>query len=417
MWFFLLLSLAAATQYEAAATQYQTEATQYQVATTQYQVDVYNIDGDFHYIGNPGFKELHFAYDRPEILSGDVIEVEVEGTHEEHVYVRDFIKLENDFPSRTTTLNTIVAILKVGDQAPSIDYTEFSDLWYKNMTDYVKNCTWNKVKFGENLVLDFTDRPMPATGTSAYSKLIYDTTKQCGFLEMYAFQEWAQKIYEETYGPISKFQRRIVLLPENNCPWYGTGSQGCQGEYCYVWVRGDRSRFLNTFFHEIGHTMNLQHSSTSSWEYGDCSCAMGCASLYGCYNAPAAIRGGWAALAANVTNVKQNRWYNYTIHPMQFSHKNTVRFDVTWTNETTARFYLSWKKKIGYDFAIAEDLTDRLLVHFSQADSETDYYRSYLVANLKEGESYVDAVRAVTVRFNSIDKAKTRMKVSFKWSV
>ena len=54
------------------------------------------------------------------------------------------------------------------------------------------------------------------------------------------------------------------------------GSQGCFGKKCYVWVRGDRGYYLSTFFHELGHTLNLQHSSTDKWEYGDCSCAMGC---------------------------------------------------------------------------------------------------------------------------------------------
>ena len=39
---------------------------------------------------------------------------------------------------------------------------------------------------------------------------------------------------------INKYRRRIVVLPLLNCPWYGTGNQGCNGPYCYVWVRSDR---------------------------------------------------------------------------------------------------------------------------------------------------------------------------------
>eukprot|EP00955_Chlamydomonas_euryale_P068011 359990-Chlamydomonas_euryale.AAC.9 len=37
-----------------------------------------------------------------------------------------------------------------------------------------------------------------------------------------------------------------------------------------------RVRFLNTFFHEIGHTLYANHASTLTWEYGDCSDPMGC---------------------------------------------------------------------------------------------------------------------------------------------
>ena len=29
-------------------------------------------------------------------------------------------------------------------------------------------------------------------------------------------------------------------MPDNNCGFYGAGSQGCLGPYCYTWIRGDR---------------------------------------------------------------------------------------------------------------------------------------------------------------------------------
>lgn len=39
---------------------------------------------------------------------------------------------------------------------------------------------------------------------------------------------------------INKFTRRMVLVPSMLCAWYGTGNQGCNGPYCYVWIRSDR---------------------------------------------------------------------------------------------------------------------------------------------------------------------------------
>jgi hypothetical protein len=96
-----------------------------------------------------------------------------------------------------------------------------------------------------NSVFDFTapQYAMPAAGTTVYSGLPYNTTLECGAIEPYAMQEWVEFLYSQMTGSnstISKYQRRIVLMPFNNCNAYGFGSQGCVGAYCYAWIRGDR---------------------------------------------------------------------------------------------------------------------------------------------------------------------------------
>lgn len=40
---------------------------------------------------------------------------------------------------------------------------------------------------------------MPAAGRSIYSNLPYDTKSKCGFMELYALQEWAQ--FQYSVGP------------------------------------------------------------------------------------------------------------------------------------------------------------------------------------------------------------------------
>ena len=97
--------------------------------------------------------------------------------------------------------------------------------------------------YGFNDVFDFTATPMPATGKTIYTKLAYNTGTSCGFFELYAYQEWAKFLYSQLVGSnttINQYQRRIVLMPNNNCQFYGSGSQGCLGSYCYTWIRGDR---------------------------------------------------------------------------------------------------------------------------------------------------------------------------------
>ena len=92
-------------------------------------------------------------------------------------------------------------------------------------------------------MIDLTAIPMPASGKTPYSRMAYNTTTTCGFMELYAYQEWAALQYSILTGSnssISKFPRRLVIMPNNNCKFYGSGSQGCMGPYCYVWIRGDR---------------------------------------------------------------------------------------------------------------------------------------------------------------------------------
>ena len=98
--------------------------------------------------------------------------------------------------------------------------------------------------YGNNSVINFMNVPMPPAGNTVYSRMLYNTTANCGYNELFAMQEWAAfqySIMTRSNASISKFQRRIVIMPNNNCQFYGAGSQGCLGPFCYVWIRGDRS--------------------------------------------------------------------------------------------------------------------------------------------------------------------------------
>ena len=88
-----------------------------------------------------------------------------------------------------------------------------------------------------------------------------------------------------------------------------------------------RGTYLNSFFHEIGHTLTAQHSGTTAWEYGDCSSVMGCTSFRGCMDAPNAIALGWATPLAShfSSNVTAGVWYPYSIPTFEMTDANTVR--------------------------------------------------------------------------------------------
>mmetsp|Transcript_11015 Transcript_11015/g.23763 ORF Transcript_11015/g.23763 Transcript_11015/m.23763 type:complete len:852 (+) Transcript_11015:286-2841(+) len=316
-------------------------------------------------------------------------------------------------------LSTIVFVLNVGGAVPPFNAATIRSYWLnqfnakgasntETMENYFKNCSYSKMQLSSNAgdwneVVDLSAYPMPVIGRTAISNLPYDTTNNCNFFEMYAYQEWAQQKYGEIYrdtSRINNFVRRIVVMPVNNCPWYGTGSQGCFGKYCYIWVRGDRANFMNTYMHELGHTINLQHSSTYNWEYGDCSCVMGCQSQNGCFNAPTSIRAGWSRpidsyWAANFT---AGRWYRWTLPAVEFNDVNTIRIFPNWTTPSWSgsslpAYYLSFRRSVGFNSAMLDQYDRKLNIHVYNGSDIYDFWRPVLLGNNGGGSGMVNGTR------------------------
>ncbi|GAX78725.1 hypothetical protein CEUSTIGMA_g6163.t1 [Chlamydomonas eustigma] len=307
------------------------------------------------------------------------------------------------------TLSSIVFLINIAGAIPPMTASAFNQTWFNSntpggcasctttMENYVSTCSYNKVSIsntlGNNTVIDFTapQYAMPASGRTVYSGLPYNTTLQCGAIEPYAMQEWAQFLYSKLTGSnltISKYQRRIVVMSFNNCNAYGFGSQGCVGAYCYSWIRGDRVNFLNTFFHELSHTLNMQHSQSCIWQYGDCSCVMGCSSDRGCPNAPNSIRAGWSTPIASLweNNFTAGKWYNYSIPAVEVSSVNAVRIFPNWTTpnwggNSLPAYYLSMKINKGYDETISTTYTGQLSVHLTNATNINDPYMPLLIGD------------------------------------
>jgi hypothetical protein len=124
---------------------------------------------------------------------------------------------------------------------------------------------------------------------------------------------------------LASYQRRVMVMPDNTCPWAGLAAVGC-ARSCQTWLKvshaalhscdsatsgmwhecgsadtelhgltrcqsiatrqGPYASLLSTSFHELGHNLGLQHSSTPGNEYGDGSCPMGACCGNRCLNAP-----------------------------------------------------------------------------------------------------------------------------------
>ena len=277
-------------------------------------------------------------------------------------------------------------------------------------------CTYGNAEYK----LSASDHPvyptavrMPCVGLTAISKMSYNTKTTCGFFELYAIQEAFQKAYEDSTGNKLTAKRRIALNVHGACQFYGSGSQDCSGPYCYVWIRYDRSfpgiPLIGTLLHELGHTLSLQHSSnsvgpntgmgnTQFWQYGDCSCIMGCADSSGtCYNAPVARQLGYVSPLADLddANMPLNSWVNYNL-PM---------FSTTSVNHITLRsvgmgipnhpiiIFLSARSSDanpnGADSKIFKTYDKVLSIHLSEKGSVSDYMKPSIIGVVKVGSTYL----------------------------
>ena len=252
---------------------------------------------------------------------------------------------------------------------------------------------------------------MPCAGTTAISKSPYNFETTCGYFELYAVQEASQKAYELNSGTTLTARRRIVINVPMTCQFYGSGSQDCNGPYCYTWIRSDRSFFwmpggagdavMSTVMHELGHTLSLQHSANwpglfgaTYWQYGDCSCIMGCASNAGtCFNAPVARQLGYVSPIADLddANMPLNSWVNYNLPVFSMTSVNHITLRSVGMNNIIV--FLSVRSSDanpnGADSKISRNYDKVLSIHMTQKHDTSDYNKPMIIAVVAIGSTYV----------------------------
>lgn len=263
--------------------------------------------------------------------------------------------------------------------------------WFFNV------CTFNNASYQKNHRMFPQTVSMPCAGKTPLSKMTYNVSNTCGFMELYAYQEFAAVAYSEfTGGKNLTSTPQVIVNTPLNCQFYGAGNQDCKNKrQCYIWLRADRLHLTQTFIHEYGHTLNLQHSANianiprpgmSFWAYGDSSCIMGSASSSQiCYNAPHARKLGYAkpivdlvasALPLNVTKT-------YTLPFFTTSPINHMTLKTA-----TAMIYISIRSNSaslnGADHTINADYDKVLSIHMLKS---TDAKPS-IIALVKPGKSY-----------------------------
>ena len=326
-------------------------------------------------------------------------------------------------------------VIKIEGIPLGITAADLENRWYdggadsSTMENYFRTCSYGKTSFdrADNIIVDMSDAVMPSTGLTPVSKIRYDLGSRCGLAELYAMMEWAEVNFEKyNYNnrnrSLSDYRRRIAFPPSEHCRWYGVGTYGCDGPHCDIWVREDRWDSLNTLFHEIGHTLRATHSSAEDgWEYGDCSCPMGCAARPACFNAPQSVRQGWSVPVArhDAANTAVGRRYMYTIGSVETTERNTVVIHPDWAGPNRAAIYLSMRSSdTPFTKSLDPQYLDNLAVHTVVRDGGgADSFRSFIqpLGGLRVGESrrYSDGGTNVTVEVHAIDRASSSVTFSF----
>ncbi len=199
----------------------------------------------------------------------------------------------------------------------------------------------------------------------------------------------------------ANYKRRVYVFPDTSAIEYG-GLGTIGGSPSRAWVYDDDA---TTFAHELGHNLGLQHAATPDYEYGDGSCPMGNPSGLVHHNAPHKAELGWIP-AAQIQTVAATGTFQVANTEEDRSLVQILKIAKPDTGEA---YWVSYRSAIGYD---ATNLSWRYRARTS-IHRFTKGEKSYLLANLADGESWSDSANKITIKQTSHDAQKATVSVWF----
>jgi hypothetical protein len=220
-----------------------------------------------------------------------------------------------------------------------------------------------------------------------------------GTCDRYGWAAAAETEAENAGIDLTLYQHRIFVLPmAGTCGWAGAANVGCPS-YCRTWIR--YCTFPDVWAHELGHNLGMRHASTDpgddgtiDCDYCDTSDFMGYAG-YGWrqVNGPHKYEMEWLA-PEQITEISPAAPQTHALSPLELDAMSAIYPQlIRIATGAGDYYYLSYRRRIGYDQGISASYYDKINIHRSAADGTGP---SSLVVTLGDGEVF-DGVDGLSV--------------------
>ncbi len=207
---------------------------------------------------------------------------------------------------------------------------------------------------------------------------------------------------------LSLYSSRVYVMPDNSCVASGYGTMAGSPGRAWIFSCGVQGIYA----HELGHTLGMDHSGDLSSEFGDWTDPMGMSTtqLRG-LNAPHRHQFGWLA-GEKILPITQSGYYDIaplSIDPATAFAPQAITIRKPDTGEY---YYLSYRTSHGFDKYISGFYLDhRVSVHRYKGDGSSA--RTYLLAGLADGVSFVDEANGIKVTTVSHTVTHATVRVEF----
>jgi len=188
---------------------------------------------------------------------------------------------------------------------------------------------------------------------------------------------------------LAEYARKVYVMPSNGCPGAGIGEVGTNPSR--AWVFSCDSHRI--YAHELGHNLGMQHAATPSDEYGDYTDPMSAMGRLRAVNAPHKEQMGWVTESQILTPTQGGI---YDVAPLSLDPTATTLPQVLKINRAGSNeyYYVSYRHATSrFEGNVTAEYMDRVSVHRWAGATE----KTYLLAALGDGQSYVDPETGFTV--------------------
>lgn len=317
---------------------------------------------------------------------------------------------------------TLVVLVNFQD-APSTPYTknEINDLVFGNgqsVNSFYKENSFQKVSFSGDVM-----------GWYTINIGAPKTTDECGS-SIFDYIAATDTLVQNQGISFANYAKRLYVFPPVPCP-FGGMVDGL-GNPVAVSIGKD----LNTFKHELGHTLGMNHAAAFNCgsivnvsecplnEYGDGFDVMGSGALYH-FNVPHKIEEGWIP-NVNIKTVLTDG--TYKIYPLENTTGNLQAIRIPKMDALGAvnnniyreSYYISYRQPIGMDASLPKEAVGGAMIHLwgtipkllTKLIDTSPLGEDSNVA-LQDGKEFYDPVNEIRIRQISHNSQYVTVAVSF----